>query len=139
MNFDALLDRATNGPFWLRKPELADIVAEAIHYRDVKTYDLLAFTIMPNHVHLVIALARNDISLHKILQSLKRHTARQCNRSLGRTGPFWQHESYDHIVRDENELERILHYVIENPVKAGLCKKWNEWRWTYIKEGLIDI
>ena len=92
---------------------------------------------MPNHGHVVCTPLEKDkdsfYSLAEILQSLKRHTARQSNLVLGRSGAFWQDESYDHIVRDEAELERIIKYVIYNPVKAGLVDDWTEWKWTYSK------
>ncbi len=92
---------------------------------------------MPNHGHVVCTpLAKeNDTfySLGEIFQSLKRHTARQSNLVLGRSGAFWQDESYDHIVRDEAELERIIKYVIYNPVKVGLVDEWTKWKWTYCK------
>ena len=67
------------------------------------------------------------------MQSLKRHTARQANRILGREGAFWQDESYDRVIRDNEEHARIINYVLENPVKAGLVSKWEEWQWTYCK------
>lgn len=70
--------------------------------------------------------SRNRVSgyiVTKILQDLKRFTARECNKILNRSGTFWQHESYDHVVRDYNELQRIVEYVLNNPVKAGLCEK----------------
>ena len=91
---------------------------------------------MPNHVHLVCTpLPREDGTyqpLHRVLQSLKRHTARQANRILGRQGPFWQAESYDHVVRDEAELVRIVEYLINNPVKAGLIADGLSWPWTHV-------
>ncbi len=71
--------------------------------------------------------------LHKIMQSLKRPTARQANLLLGREGAFWQDESYDHVIRDNDEYIRIINYVLENPVKAGLASKWDEWQWNYCK------
>lgn len=61
------------------------------------------------------------------MHTLKRHTARQCNRLLGRHGAFWQDESYDHCVRDDGELERIFQYVEYNPVKAGLVAEPEQW------------
>ncbi len=65
------------------------------------------------------------------MHNIKRNSAKQANAALGRTGQFWQHESYDHFVRDEAELGRILQYVINNPVKAGLVADWHDWKWTY--------
>lgn len=76
---------------------------------------------------------QNCPPLHKIMQSLKRHTARQSNIILGREGAFWQDESYDHVIRDNDEFLRIIHYVLENPVKAGLVSNWEEWQGTYCK------
>jgi len=137
--YDEFLDRASIGPYWLRSPEIADLALSAIRYRDKGVYDLLTTCIMPNHVHLLVAVQRSDASLYRILQSLKSYTAREANAILGRSGAFWHHESYDHVIRDNSELERTAWYILNNPVKAGLCKHWRDWRWTYLKEGVIDL
>ncbi len=146
--FEALLDSGSSGPHWLRDDHIASIVAEAIHYRDKKQYDLLAFCIMPNHVHMVVTVERRDSSLYRtkkhpyalasILQDLKWYTALQCNRALGRKGAFWQHESYDHVVRNSEELERILRYVTQNPVNAAMVDSWKQWKWSYLKPELEE-
>lgn len=136
--FDAELDKAESGPKWLGLPEIADIVAEAMHYRDGEVFDLDVFTIMPNHIHAVFApLEKEDGSYHAlqtIMHSLKRFTARAANKVLKREGSFWQRESYDHVVRSRREWERIVAYVINNPVKAGLVENWEHWPWTYLKD-----
>jgi putative transposase len=138
--YDEYLDQVLCGEEFLKNEQIADLVAESIHYRDGNIYDLVAFCIMPNHVHLVFMPLEKakDVfySLSEILQSLKRHTARQSNLILGRSGAFWQDESYDHIVRDEAELERIAKYIINNPVKAGLVDGPTKWKWTYCKYSL---
>lgn len=135
--FDNYLDRILSGQEYLKNEQIADLVAESIHYRDGKVYELCAFCIMPNHVHSVFMPLEKgkDVfySLTEILQSLKRFTARQSNLILGRSGAFWQDESYDHIVRDQAELERIIKYVLNNPVKAGLVDDWTKWKWSYCK------
>jgi REP element-mobilizing transposase RayT len=136
--FDVFLDAGVYGPNWLGEDRVAKLVKEAIHFRDGKVYDLQAYCIMPNHVHLVF-VGRNDIPTYRILQSLKRHTARMANRALGRTGAFWQDESYDHVVRDGEELERVLWYVLNNPVKAGLVSDWKAWPWSYCKPDLVEM
>jgi REP element-mobilizing transposase RayT len=136
VRFDKLLDTARQGPGWLRNAEVAEVVLDAIHYRDGREYELLAYCIMPNHVHLVMTLERNSVSLYRVLQSLKRFTAREANKILFRAGAFWQHESYDHVVRDGKELVRVIAYVLGNPEKAGLVDQWKSWRWSYAK---IDI
>jgi REP element-mobilizing transposase RayT len=136
--FDETLDKAETGPLWLRQPEIAEIVVEALHFRDRKVYDLDVFCIMSNHVHaLFTPLEKENGSwypLQTIMHSLKRHTARAGNDVLGRKGAFWQSESYDHIVRGRREWERIVAYILNNPVKAGLIEKWEDWPWTYLKD-----
>ncbi len=134
--FDEYVDSLRFGPRWLSDEGIAGTVAEALHFRNGKEYELLCYTIMPNHIHAVFSVQRNDISLYRILQSLKRHTARKANMILGREGAFWHHESYDHVVRDGDDLERILQYVLLNPVKARLCKYWSKWKWSYIRPDL---
>lgn len=137
--WDAALDSAGNGLHWLNKPAIAELVAQALNYRDGDMYDLDCYTIMSNHVHVVFTpLEKADGSFHslsRIMHSLKRYTAGEANKILDRHGQFWQHGSYDHIVRDGNELQRIRRYVLNNPVKAGLVETWEAWPWTYLKEG----
>ncbi|MCC3153154.1 transposase [Hymenobacter sp. BT770] len=129
--FDALLDGTDHGPTWLRQPEVAAIVAQSLHYPDGKGYNLRCYCIMPNHVHLVVELPVEAPPLAKTLQLLKGYSSRQANRLLGLSGTFWQAESYDHVVRP-GELERIINYVVENPVKAGLVDDWEKWPYTFI-------
>ncbi len=107
------------------------------HFADER-YELLAFAVMPSHLHWVFQpLAAWVESLgdsgarhtprERIMHTLKTHTALACNRLPGRTGPFWQDESFEHFVRDEEELHRIISYVERNPVKAGLTTEADEW------------
>jgi REP element-mobilizing transposase RayT len=136
--WDEILDRAPNGPYWLGEPEIAAIVAEALHYRDGRVYVLDAYCIMPNHLHFVFAPQQKEDGsyqpLQTIMHSLKRNTAAKGNKVLGREDAFWQHESYDHVIRDQAEWERIIRYVLDNPVKAGLVNSWEEWPWTYLRQ-----
>ncbi|MBI3788587.1 MAG: transposase [Ignavibacteriales bacterium] len=139
--FDDLLDGNTLGPHWLQEEKIATIVMEALTRRDGKVYNLNAAVIMPNHLHVVFAIEQPDLSepLYKALQSLKRYTALKANKILQRSGAFWQHESYDHVVRDGNELEKIIHYVLKNPVKAGLVKHPSKWKWLYVRPDLAYL
>jgi len=138
--WDATLDSAQCGPFWLREDRIAAIVAESLHHLDGERYTLEAFCVMPNHVHVVFTpLQKNDDTYHAmsaIQHSLKRYTALRANQLLGRKGDFWQHESYDHFVRDESEFNRIVAYVLNNPVKAGLVSRLEDWKWSYCRTSL---
>jgi REP element-mobilizing transposase RayT len=114
---------------FLRRPEVASVVVKALkHGSIIELYDLRAFVIMGNHVH-VLFLPRQQMS--GVLQWLKGTTARQANQLLGRMGqPFWQRESYDHVVRDEHQLHRIAAYIENNPVVAGLVAEASRYRWS---------
>ncbi len=138
--WDKALDSMRCGPFWLRDDRIAALVAQSLHYLDNQRYTLEAFCIMPNHVHCVFTpLTKSGetyYSIASIMHSLKRHTALHANRILGRRGDFWQHENYDHVVRDEREFNRIVAYILNNPVSAGLVSTPDEWRWSYRRANL---
>jgi len=137
LTIESWLHKATSGPTWLADGRIAVLVAESLPYRDDSDYRLDAYSIMPNHVHAVFAPSGGSgvpKSLSAIMHSLKRNTAKRANRVLNRTGSFWEHESFDHYVRNQAEWRRIVNYVLENPVKAGLVKNWREWPWNYLRE-----
>ena len=106
------------------------MVVEAIRYHDhgLGHYRLHGYAVMANHVHLLVS---PRVPVSRLMQSLKRFTAREGNRSLGRTGrPFWQDESYDRLVCDEAAYERILRYIEMNPVNAGLAARPEDFPWS---------
>jgi putative transposase len=124
---DRLLDTARFGPVHLKRREVAQLVRASIQHCTAEC-DMHARVIMPNHVHLLLT-PRSDTSL--LLRRLKGYSARQANQLLGRTGqPFWQDESYDHLVRNGEEFRRIESYVVTNPVKAGLASSPAEFPWS---------
>lgn len=120
----------------LADERLAQIVVDSLfHFAGIR-YDLLAFVVMPSHIHWLfqptqdwIATLPSEIPTprERIMQSMKRWTATQCSRLLGVQGQFWQQESYDHWVRDVEELERIILYIEANPVKARLVDAPEKW------------
>ena len=117
---DRLLDRGASGPLHLHRPELADMVVTALRdgERRFGRYELHAYVVMPNHVHLLVT---PKVVAGRWLAPLKGFTAYRANELLGSHGrAFWQDESYDHLVRSKDEFERIQSYIEENPVRAGL-------------------
>ena len=127
---DRYLDTTRDGPRFLEQEKIAALVQESIHYgaQQLNYYDLNAYVIMANHVHLLIL---PKVAPSRLLQTLKGYTAREANKVLGRTGqPFWQAESYDRRVRDSTEAERIRAYIEDNPVKAGLVLRAEGYRWS---------
>jgi len=125
---EALLDRGS-GAAWLRRPELAEIVAHTLHHFEGERYHLHAWVVMPNHVHTVVEPSGQH-TLGAILHSWKSYTAQAANRQLGRQGAFWQRESYDHLVRDAKDLAGCCEYTEQNPVKANLCHAARDWPWS---------
>ncbi len=112
------LDRG-HGECLLRRPELAEEVARSLRYADGQRYRMGDFVVMPNHVHLLVCLL-GDTELEAQCYSWKKFTATRINRLLGRSGHFWQKESFDHLVRGPEEFERFQQYIAENPRRAGL-------------------
>jgi REP element-mobilizing transposase RayT len=126
---DRYLDTTRDGPMWLRQEDVARIVVEAL-YRGVDSahYRLAAWVIMANHVHVLLLPL---ISPPRLLASVKGASARDANRLLGRTGEtFWQAESYDHWVRNQAEFARIVAYIENNPVSAGLVTRAEDYCWS---------
>lgn len=110
---------AGRGSCLLRDARVADIVAGGLRHFDGDRYDLGAWVVMPNHVHAIVA-PRAGWTLDQVLHSWKSFTAHAINRALNRTGELWQHEGYDHIVRNPGSLWRIEQYIADNPAKAGI-------------------
>ena len=131
---------------WLLEPRIAKIVQENLYHHAGTKYSLWAYVIMPNHVHVVLQpdeiwakrfqaddsrmTSYEKGSLSAILHSLRSYTAKEANKVLGQTGRFWQAEAYDHWVRDNGELRRIIRYVENNSVQAGLAKTPEDWRYS---------
>jgi len=127
---EKLLDRPISGPLWLKIPDVAAAIADVLRRgaSEFQRYDLHAYAVMANHLHVLLTpLAR----IRSITRTLKGITAQTGNRLLRRTGQrFWQDESFDHWVRDEGQFERIKKYIENNPVKAGLCARPEDWPWS---------
>ncbi len=110
------------GSCLLNKKENADIVANAIKFFNGQRYILDEWVVMPNHVH-VLVKPISDNKLSNILFSWKSFTANKINKKENRSGQLWMHESFDHILRNEDALRAMRHYIRMNPVKAGIVSK----------------
>ena len=108
-----------HGSCVLRDPGLALIVSDTLKFFDGDRYDLASFIVMPNHVHALVQF-RNSVSMAKQTESWLRFSARQINEQLGRAGPFWQSEPFDHLIRSNEQFLYLLDYIRSNPIKAGL-------------------
>lgn len=126
---DAQLDRG-HGACWLKRPEIAKLVADALLFFQHQRYELPTWVVMPNHVHAVVKPAPT-FELSAILHSWKSFTAHAANKLLPKSeGSFWQTEAYDHWIRDDAERAALQHYIRHNPVTAGLCTRPEDWPWS---------
>lgn len=114
------------GACYLRQPEIATLVEEALHYFDGQRYRLLAWVVMPNHVHVLIETFVGYL-LDKVVHSWKSYTANEANNLLGRNGRFWYREYFDRYIRDERHYGNVVRYIHHNPVKAGLVEEAVDW------------
>jgi REP element-mobilizing transposase RayT len=120
---------AGSGACILKRPEVAAIAAGALRFWDGERYDLAAWCVMPNHVH-VVGRFRPGWEMALTVQGWKSYTSRRINLVLERRGTVWQKEPYDHLIRNRSELARAIAYVRDNPTRAGL----KDWPWVYVKD-----
>ena len=125
---DAYLDQG-HGSCYLKDERLAEIIQNALLYYDGQRYLLHAWVVMPNHVHTLFT-PKDVWTLSQIAHTWKSYTANECNRLLTRRGEFWQREPFDRYIRNELHYKNAVKYIEHNPVKAGLCLKPEDWRWS---------
>jgi len=147
--YDQYLDQSPAGVRWLADESIAGMVRENLYHHDGTKYHLIAYIVMSNHVHVALQPIGENFGecpdelhsdefadgcsvLSQICHSLKSYTANQANRLLDRKGQFWQHETYDHWIRNDGELNRVVSYIHRNSVNAGLCEHPHEYRWSSI-------
>ncbi|HUG10925.1 MAG TPA: transposase [Opitutaceae bacterium] len=130
LSLEKYLDSGIGGCL-LREPQIARIVVEELECLDDWHVEVAHRTIMPNHWHALIVPSRNCAhSLGEIMKRVKGRSALRIRRALGNGGAVWQREWFDRWVRTESEWERMVRYVRNNPVKAGLVADWSDHLWT---------
>lgn len=148
--FNQHLDKAyPESPLWLKKPEIAQLVANRLHEFDHKYYYLVSYCIMANHVHAIFDFSAqihheeilitdtNYRQVYQVMKLINGATAVQANRILNRSGKFWADTYFDRYIRDEKHFVSAINYTLQNPVKAGICKNWEAHPFTYLSEGGI--
>ena len=121
-----------SGACFLRKPEIAGLVAGALQFFESQRYRQFAWSVMPNHVHAVFR-PLPGWPLEKIMHSWKSFTSKEANKLLSREGEFWEPEYYDHLIRSEEEFHDYIRYIASNPARAGL----EQWKWVWVAPGLM--
>ncbi len=123
-DFDAL-----GGASLMGAPAIAGIVETALLHFDSDRYRLLAWCVMPNHVHVLMEQVEGH-SLAAVIHTWKSYTANQINKTLQRRGAVWAREYFDRFMRNEAQLGATIEYIENNPVAAGLVARAREWRWS---------
>ena len=129
----------TGGPLVLPE-EARDVVLNHCLRECGVRVDLFAAVVMPDHVHLLLAALRDEngwpFRLVEIMQSLKGATSHRINKLLHRSGPVWEEESFDHVLRSDESLKEKREYIRQNPVRARLVQKPEDYRWLWVNPEL---
>ncbi|MDP3046597.1 MAG: transposase [Chloroflexota bacterium] len=120
---------AGHGHCWLARDDFAALVQDSLLHFDGQRYQLLAWCVMPNHVHVLVE-TREGYPLGEVVHSWKSFTAKQINQRLSRSGGMWAADYYDRYIRNDAHLQAAMDYIESNPVKAGLAKRPDEWRFS---------
>ena len=126
---DRTLDRKTKGPLWLARADIAQTVVDSLHRgSEPRHYDLHAWVVMANHVHILVT---THVEVGKLMASLKGSTGRKANEILHRQGlAFWRREYFDRWMRTSDEFRKVFRYIEMNPVTAGIVKRPEDYPWS---------
>jgi len=124
---EAYLDKG-RGDCYLRRPEIATLVQDSLQFGHGTKYDLRAWVVMPNHVHLLFEV--QNIPMWRLVNAWKGYTAKEANKVLGRRGKFWQDGYWDTYMRDAEHEQVARRYIENNPTKARLVAFRKDWNWT---------
>src|SRR5215471_14139294 len=123
---------------WILPPAARDIVLSSCLFLDGKKIELHAAVVMPEHVHMIFSALQDSegyqYTFAEILGPLKGYTAHEINKKIRRHGTVWQDESFDHILRTEEKLEDRIEYLRQNPVRRGLVKRPEDYKWLWVEK-----
>jgi REP element-mobilizing transposase RayT len=120
---------------WILPEAARRIAFETCLWGNGKRFESYGMVVMPDHLHLVLAPLDDGSAVYsvaEIMQGIKSSSAHRINRLLSRKGQVWQHESFDHVLRQEEGIRAKVEYVIQNPVRAGLVKTVSDYRWLWV-------
>ena len=127
---EAYLDQG-HGSCFLRRPEVAEVVQNALLFHDRTKYKLAAWIVMPNHAHMLCTpCAEHSLAGIMHMHSIKSFAATEANRLLNRSGRFWQKEYFDRYIRNARQFAKTVAYIENNPVKANLCARPEDWQFS---------
>jgi len=126
---------------WHLPPVAKGLALESCVRANGRKYKLYAAVVMPDHVHLIclpLVDENGSISIPEITRTIKSESAHRINKALGRSGRVWQDESFDHVLRGDESLRKKVDYILENPVRAGLTARPQDYPWLWWDTDLIE-
>jgi putative transposase len=142
---DDALDKIQTGPHYLKDEKIASLIIKKLRQYDNTLYYLDAYCIMSNHIHVLLDFSvqlpanfmdfneQNYVQLHQVMKLIKGGTAYEANKILNRKGKFWEDESFDTYIRNDKHRTNVIHYILNNPVKIGICKFWDEYPFAWAR------
>jgi putative transposase len=126
---------------WTLPESVRDLVVESCRYAHGKRVQLHGLVVMPDHVHMIFTPLRDEngtFSLAEIIQGMKGASAHRINKSLGRKGTVWEQEFFDRALRQDEDIDVKLDYILANPVRAGLVQNPLDYPWLW-REAVHDL
>jgi REP element-mobilizing transposase RayT len=127
IELERYLDKG-RGTCHLRRPDVSAIVEGSLLFRHDVQYELRAWVIMPNHVHVLFRV--QSVPMSRLVEAWKGYTAKEANKVLRRNGQFWQEDYWDTFMRDEEHELKTRRYIENNPTKAKLAAFRKDWPWS---------
>ena len=141
LRLEKILDSCEAGNAWLTNPDIASMVLKNLDwFRSERGWRIYAGVVMSTHLHLLMRSEDGRSgALLKDLADFKRFSGRKANQILGRSGPFWAREHFDHWIRNHEKFEGTVRYILNNPVKTGLVSDWKDWPWYCLDESVKEL
>jgi REP element-mobilizing transposase RayT len=127
LQLEKYLDRGRGGCH-LRRADIAKLVEQSLRFRNGRDYELLAWVLMPNHLHVLFTVG--SVTMSQTVENWKKFTAHEANKLLQRHGKFWADDYWDTYMRDAAHELKTRRYVENNPVKALLVSEPGDWQWS---------
>lgn len=140
--YENMLEKCDRSSMLLQQYPVARQLRQVIMEEHRKSMDVLAFSILPNHVHIVCEILDDQQGGNPwsdLARRVKSQSARKINEILKTSGSFWDALNYEHPVEDDQVLLRIIRYVVANPVRLGIANVGNAWKWTYVKPEIQEV
>ena len=140
--YEYMLEQTNGSSMILQQYPVARLLRQVIMEEHRKSMDVMAFSILPNHVHIVCEILQDfgdGNPWSDVTRRVKSQSARKINEYLKTSGAFWDSLNYEHPIFEDQTLLKVIRYVVANPVKLGIANVGNAWKWTYVKPEIQEV